>query len=62
MDNVLTRDLNKAQFPGVFDLRWIWGCAALGAIVGGGNIGWQALSYTVCNMIATKNNRYATHL
>ncbi|OAA69112.1 Major facilitator superfamily transporter [Cordyceps fumosorosea ARSEF 2679] len=41
----------------MFDLRWVWGCVFLGSVVGGGNIGWQAVLYTVSNMIATKNNR-----
>ncbi|KAJ3498540.1 hypothetical protein NLG97_g1033 [Lecanicillium saksenae] len=49
--------LTITQYPNIFDLRWIWGCAIIGSVVGGANIGWQALTLTVCNMISTKNNR-----
>ncbi|PMB69505.1 hypothetical protein BM221_004149 [Beauveria bassiana] len=45
------------QYPELFDLRMLWGCVFIGSVIGGGNIGWQAVVYTVCNMIASKDNR-----
>ncbi|KAJ6781210.1 hypothetical protein PWT90_10566 [Aphanocladium album] len=57
MIHLLMKMPSKAQYPNIFDLRWIWGTAFLGSTIGGGNIGWQALTFTVCNMISTKKNR-----
>ncbi|KGQ12429.1 hypothetical protein BBAD15_g1804 [Beauveria bassiana D1-5] len=48
---------DEAQYPELFDLRMLWGCVFIGSVIGGGNIGWQAVVYTVCNMIASKDNR-----
>ncbi|OAA80750.1 Major facilitator superfamily transporter [Akanthomyces lecanii RCEF 1005] len=59
LGGLITQTLYLAvtQYPGIFDLRVLWVCVFTGSVFGGGNVGWQAVIYTVASMIATKNNR-----
>lgn len=44
-------------YPDVFDIRWIYPFSML-SILGGGAIGYAAMSYLVAGSITSADNRY----
>lgn len=57
-----TNTFYTVSYPSIFDLRWIWAFAFLGSVIGGGSVVWQAMLFTVANMMASGRNRSVAHL